>query len=180
MENANKDTVILIDSPEAAEPVNMPVWKSRNGRVYFDEMAARYDGCTHVKCKDCGALTPKHRTVCGSCEAIREQKRYDALPKARWDGVAMIYSEARDEYFVDVCSAEDSLDEGESLADLRLVICKPVFASPIDTSMWSDDLADDQDLPDELFDIVEEANREIAKLPPLCWEPGKFALDVGE
>ena len=59
MENANKDTVILRDSPEAAEPVNMPVWKSRNGRVYFDEMAARYDGCTHVKCKDCGVPTPK-------------------------------------------------------------------------------------------------------------------------
>ncbi len=177
------EPVIPYDSPEAAQIKTVTGWVSRDGRFLGnDEHTARYFGCTHRPCEDCGALTPVHGfTVCDNgCHQKRMIARYEAMPRAAWDGKAMLYSDARDEYFNDLERALDGLEEGETLADLRLIICKPNYPRRVDEDYWSDDLPTEEDgaLPGELLEAVCALNAVIDKLPPLSWYPGKFALDL--
>ncbi len=92
----------------------------------------------------------------------------------------MLYSDSRDEYFSSPEDAEDSLEEGQTLADLKLRICNPKYARPIDCSNWHDQLPDDDgcDAPDWLEDAIEQFNAAIS-VCPLSWYPGKVALKVG-
>ena len=58
----------MIDDPRAATLVTVAGWRSRDGRFYGDnEHAARWSGCTHVKCVSCGDPTNKICSVCQSC-----------------------------------------------------------------------------------------------------------------
>ena len=58
-----QEEVVMIDDPRAATLVTVTGWRSMDGRFYGDnEHAARWAGCTHVKCLACGKPTnPQHR-----------------------------------------------------------------------------------------------------------------------
>jgi hypothetical protein len=105
-------------------------------------------------------------------------ERFDSFPRAEWDGKAWLYSEAQDKYYPNPAEAEDALEEGETLADLRLVICNPNYVRQIDTEYFCDDLPEDSDdVPPEVEAAMEAFNEAVAGIV-LSWSPGKVALDV--
>lgn len=172
------EKIVMRDSDEAAKPHTMQGWLSRNGRFYADEATARYDGCTHIYCRDCNAPTEKNWLICGTCRDKADQSKYDAMPKKKWDGEAMLYSFAHEKYLCDLEEAESLLEPGETLDDLRLVICEPNYAKKIDIDHFCDDLAEDEDsLPAALQDAVDAFNKASDGIV-LSWSPGKFAPDL--
>lgn len=119
------ENIILIDDNDSATyRSNIEGWVSRNGRFYgSNEHSARYDGCTHTKCTDCGAVVTKGRTRCESCFTKKSIERYRALERTEWDGITPVYSEAIDEFFFDGDSLAEYIEENDA-SDLRLVLCK--------------------------------------------------------
>lgn len=178
------DKIILPDSQEAATyRTDIAGWVSRDGIFYGDgpkgERVARYIGCTHVLCKRCGEPTPKEHSLCDACTALYNADRYAAMPRAKWDGEAPLYSEVTEEFYGDLNAVGDTLKDGQTLADLRLVICEPVHATPLETDYFSDDLPDDGELPQQILDAIDAFNAAVAGVI-LSWRPGKTALDLEE
>lgn len=179
------DKIVMKDSPEAAEyRTDLKGWVSRNGIYYGDgansEDVARYNGCTHVACKYCAAPTEKSYTACRECRDKKELERFEALPRADWDGVAMLYSDTRSEFYRDLDEAEDVLEDGETLADLRLLICRPIYPRQLDSEFFGDNLPEDEErLPPVVEQAIEAFNAAVAGVI-LSWEPGKFALNTGD
>jgi hypothetical protein len=180
-----KEPVVLFDSPEAAHhQTGIKGWVSRRGH-YFGEGAngeglARYDGCTHVPCSDCGKLVEKGRTACDGCLNLAEIARYEAMPRAEWDGKAMLYSQACDRWYDSPDDAAEDLGEVDGideLSDMRLVICKPVYARQLESDYYADDMAEDQELPGAIIDAMNEFNKAVSGIV-LSWEPGKTALAI--
>lgn len=176
--------VVLFDSSEAAQyKTNLSGWVSRHGRFMGnDERAARYDGCTHTRCEDCGEPVDRGRLVCPKCGDARDAKRYAAMPKEEWNGEGMLYSDAADKYFLDFDDAEGFLeDEDGTLESLRLVICEPQFLPLLDPSDYGcDSLAEDGELPDAVIEAIEEFNKVIRKVGAVSWYPGKKAAIIPE
>lgn len=169
-----KDDVILMDSPEAAKPATVSGWISASGRFFTDERAARFDGCTHVRCQHCGAPAPKGYLSCNACREKRDREKFEAMEARDWDGEQMVYCEDREEYFSDPDAAIDTW-EGEGLP--RLVLCEPTFARAIDSSLWEDDLpGEEHEVPDWLAELVEEFNKKLEGTPVLSWFPGEYRL----
>jgi len=172
----DSDVIVMRDSPEAAKPHKLDGWLSRHGRFYGDEGTARYDGCTHVACKDCSGPTPKGYLFCDACKEKKDLARYEAKPKAAWNG-EFLYSDAYDQYFADPGEAEDSLEEGQTMADLRLVICKPNYVRPLESDYCIDEMAPDDEgsLPSEVDAAMDAFNKAVAGIV-LSWSPGDTAL----
>jgi hypothetical protein len=168
-------TCIMFDSPEAAHPGTVDGWISRDGYFYQDERTARYAGCTHRPCEDCGEATEKMYTNCESCRKKHEDARYMARPEAQWDGVQMVYSESRQEFYSSPEDAEDDMDNGGEIAGLRIVLCDPQYIHQIDTDYWCDDLPEDGEAPDELLAAIDAFNAATAGIV-LSWYPGKMRL----
>lgn len=173
--------IILNTSQEAAKFVeNTSGWVSRHGRFYGkDERAARWDGCTHVKCKDCGKQVPKSYLVCVDCHEKRAVARYDKLEKVEWDQEGLLYSDACGEFFRSWDEvAEFAEDHGVMMGGLRLVICEAVYLRGIDTDHWVDDMPDDWDgeLPSDVMSAMNELNAAIKDAGPVSWRPGKKAV----
>ena len=180
-----KEQVVLIDSPEAAHHrTGIRGWVSRRGN-YFGEGAngeglARYDGCTHVPCRQCGKPVEKSWTACDDCRNLAEIARYEAMPRAEWDGKAMLYSQANDKFYETPDDAAEDLDDADDeLSGLRLVICRPVYARQIESDYFSDDMAEDQELPGAIIDAMDAFNKAVAGII-VSWEPGKTALAMTE
>lgn len=179
MSEPKPKTIVMCDSPEAAQPHTMDGWESRTGVFYADERSARYAGCTHIKCESCGEPTRKGWLACGRCRENNDVARYNKKPRMEWDGEAMLYSEVMQDFFIDPESAEVFIDDGQTLADLRLVICEPVYAHPLGSDYCSGDLPDDSDgsLPTEIENAIDTFNKAIAGVI-LSWKPGKYALAI--
>ena len=179
-----RDEIVMRDSPEAAQyRTGIRGWVSRHGHYYGDgpqsEASARYAGCTHVGCSDCGAPTRKGSTKCRECRNKAEIARHESRPRAEWDGKAMLYSEARDKFYESPDDAEDDLDDGETLADMRLVICEPIYARQLEPDYFADDMAEDGELPAAVEEAMEVFNKSVAGIL-LSWSPGKVALALPE
>lgn len=171
-----KENIIPYDAPESAHIVTVTGWVSSKGRFYgSNEDLARYDGCTHRKCKECNALIPKWYTHCDFCRAERDVKRWESLPRKDWNCEDALYSESCDVYFLDIDQLSDyCLDHDIGVEQLRLVICEPISLSQIDSSYWHDELAEDQELPWEVEEAMEKLNEVIRAQPAVSWSPGKF------
>lgn len=169
--------VILPDDPRAATLQTVTGWVSRCGMFWGkDERMARFDGSTHRKCEKCGELV-EQRSYCRPCADRREVEKYEAMPRKEWDGKAMLYSITCDRYYADLDDAFGDVDEGETLEDLRLVICEPNHVRPLTEDYFSDDLPEEGDTTEELFEAIGAFN-EAVKGVVLSWSPGKFALLV--
>lgn len=178
------DKIIMYDSPEAATHVTgISGWVSADGRYFGDnEDAARYAGCTHVRCAECHNPTGKGWTLCDVCRDKADVKRYNQRPRVKWDGNVPLYSEELDEWFDDMCAVQDRLDELEerlSIADLRLVMGKPVYATPLEPDYFECNLPDDGYLPEQLLAAVEAFNEAVRGVV-LSWDPGKYAMEDEE
>lgn len=182
----NETDKIFPDSPEAAKLVTVTGWLSRDGRFYGDdERLARWDGSTHCKCQHCGTVTEKRWTACEACRSKAALERFLAMPEMEWDGKAMLYSYRFDAYYIDPSDALEALDTyepdddseggGETLADARLVICRPHYAQ-IDIEIFHDILpGDEADPPQELLDAIDVFNKTMKDVV-ISWEPGTFRL----
>lgn len=170
--------IVMYDSDDAARIKTVTGWVSRTGRFWGnDEHMARYDGSTHKVC-ECGEVV-ENRSYCRKCSERKEHEKYLAMPSIAWDGKAPLNLHGTDTYFFD----EDSLldhcaDVGCQPQDLPLVICVPLFATPIEGSEhYSDDLPEDGELPAELEEAFRVLNAAIqACKTPLCWYPGKQSV----
>lgn len=174
--------MIMIDSPDAATWQTVEGWVSRSGRFFGkNEQAARYDGCTHRYCEGCKTPIPSHGfTKCHACIAKSDAEKFAALPKAEWDGTALLYSEAKGVFYSSPDEAMDCLEEGETMESLRLVICVPQYPRSLDAEYFFDQLPEDFDtLPDDLEEAMDAFNAALEKMQPLSWTPGRTALALG-
>ncbi|MBI5520237.1 MAG: hypothetical protein HY916_09270 [Desulfovibrio sp.] len=184
----NEPFILRTDAAAAKYVTDIKGWVSSNSRFFGDgphaEDMARYDGCTHVPCGRCGLPTPKGYTACDACREIAEVERHATRERRQWDGTSMIYSEADDKWFRDLEEILDHCEEhGVTPESLRLLLCKPVYARPIDpVDHYVDDLpeeADEGDLPAELQEAFDALNKAIEGCRvPLSWQASKYALDL--
>ena len=171
--------IILSTSDEAATyRTDIKGWVSRAGRYFGeDERIARYDGCTHRPCEDCGAPTPKSYIRCDACQSKADVARWESLPLVEWDGETPLCEFDGDRYFFsedDVYDYADSIEE--KVSELRLVVCVPNCAQEVGAEYWCDDLAEGEDsLPGWLERALEQLNEAIAahRHEPLSWSAGK-------
>ena len=174
---------ILNTSEEAAKFVeNISGWVSRKGMFFGNnknsEMFARYDGCTHMACEDCGEPTRKMYTVCESCRDKRASLFYAKRERAEWDEKAPVYSEVADRYFYSWDEVNDYIEDNqpEKVDELRLIICDPVFLRPIDEDYWCDSLPEDGEMPDEVSVAINNLNNLLKSVGPISYLPGKKAV----
>lgn len=176
------EEVVMYDSPEAATyRTDITGWVSRAG-LYFGtgdaaETMARNSGCTHTRCASCGTVMPKGHLLCSHCRKLAADERYAKMPRAQLEDRAWLYARANDRYYGDLSEAEDDLEEGQTLADLQLVICEPIYARQIDEDFFQEDedMDFDGELPAEVRDAVAAYNRAVSGIV-LSWSPGKKAL----
>ena len=179
----NDQKIVMQDSDEAAQyRTDIKGWVSRTGLYCGDgdhgELLARYNGCTHRKCEKCDSSVEKN-SYCRQCRSDKARADFLAMPYAEWDGVAMLYSNVRDQYYSTPEDAEDALEEGETLLDLELIICKPNYARQIDDDYFCDDLPEDGDLPVEVEAAMKSFNAQV-KGVILSWYPGKTRFQLKE
>ncbi len=173
------EPIIMYDSPEAARPYTAEGWVSSKGYFFLDESIARYDGCTHQACRECGAPARKAYLVCDACLAKDQERRFLAKPTIEWDGQAMLYSDTKDRYYSDPDDAEDDLEDGQTLASLRLVVCVPQCARRLEVDDFIDELPDDEAAPDELLNAIYVFNAAMEG-KVLSWVPGPNRLEAAE
>lgn len=186
MNAEDKGKMILFDSKEAAQyQTGLSGWVSRHGHFWGnDERAARYDGCTHTYCEDCGEPVDRGRLMCPKCNEARNVKRYATMPKEAWNGKGMLYSDAADRYFSDWEEIEEFLIDDCTLGtatieSLRLIICEPQYLPLLDPSDYGcDSLAEDGELPDAVIQAIEDFNKVIKSVGPVSWFHGKRAVEI--
>lgn len=180
------DKMILNTSDEAAKLTTVTGWVSRDGLFYGnDERGARWSGCTHVACSNCGEPTNKSWTKCQPCRDKQDREKYASLPRVEWDGSTPLFSHERGEYAFSADDVQNWLDDDLTLEQLRLVVCEPVFARMVDDDYWECELPEDQSMRDvngDIADAIDALNEEIDKARkgdnPLSWQPGKHAAVV--
>ena len=175
---ATKQTpqMILASSPEAASIQTVTGWVARDGRYWGeDERMARYCGSTHRICE----ANPEHgpvenRSYCKACHAEKKDAEWQTMPKAPFAETLMpLCVFDSDRFFFDLddlcCWLEEHALNPEGV---RLVQCKPVHAKPIDPNdHFMDDLPEDGEVPDALYEAFAALNAVIAKCEPLSWRP---------
>lgn len=177
------DKQINYDSPEsAAYKTDICGWVSRNGHFWGkDEHMARYDGCTHLKCK-CGKYFPKEGyMICPECRVIHDQETYSSFPKEKWDDKAPIATFGGGEYFWSREDLDEYLEDNNlKVEDLQLVFCKPLLLPQFDAyDLLYDYLPDDdREVPNDIEDAVSALNEVLLKHKQLSWYPGKVAVIV--
>ncbi len=179
-----EEKIILNTSDEAATyRTGLEGWVTRNGRFWGeDERMARWDGCTHVLC-ECGKPVEKSWTKCPECRRASAVKRFEAMPKKVWDGESPLCLFDDDCFFWSQDDLTDYCEEsGHDPKDLKLVICKPIFARQIDPyDHYHDDIPEEGDLPGELVEAFDRLNEKIRECrEPLSWEPGSYAAEIRE
>ncbi|MBC05682.1 MULTISPECIES: hypothetical protein [unclassified Thalassospira] len=176
---------ILYSSPEAAERKEVTGWVSADGRFYGDnEHLARWAGCTHILCRECGKHEhEKSWTCCETCRDKHVIERYNAKPFKAWDG-ERLFSYSHERYFFDEQELIDfALEHNVLPGEMRLAICEPDILKMVDF----DDILVDR-LPEDLYlsDIAPELAEAVAKVndiiqqtkPVLAWNPGKYRTTV--
>lgn len=168
----SEEKIIPYDSDEACTKVTLELYKSSRGNLFLTEESARYDGCTHRPCPSCNKMADKGWTLCRECLELKAKNAYDTAPSKEWDGDSPLYSGVTGEYYRDL---EDIYDYELDPKELRLYICEKEYASPIDTSIWSDSLSVDEDhMHDALEELVDEFNEKLEKLDHLSWVSTKY------
>jgi hypothetical protein len=171
-------TEIILDTDDnAARLVTVELWQSSRGNLYNNEQAARYDGCTHRACDQCGKPTVKRYTICDKCREIKDSERYAALPKKQYDGSPVYSLITENCLFDNDAIMDDCVDSGLDIDELRLVFCEPNYPREIDPNdYFCDDLPEDGEIDGELLAAFDKLNEVIRTHKPLSWSPGKIAV----
>ena len=172
---------IMFSSDQAAKRVyGISGWVDSNDKFWGEEeFGARWAGCTHDVCIDCGAIVRKEHARCNDCANSIYAAKYLKMATREWDGECPLYAEAKDYYFEDKYELANYLEEFPcKLEDLRLMICEPVYFRSIPESFWEEDLQEHCDeLPEELAIALGSFNAFIYDLPAFSWQPSKYAVD---
>jgi len=174
-----KEPIVLFDSPEAAQFKTVGVWVSRHGRPCSDERCARYDGCTHYVCEECGQPYPK-TSYCIPCHDKMRRAIFDAMPKMPWDTTTPLVIFNTDIYFFDVGDLLDYCADNEVPPEsLPLVLCVPKETPELDPDdfFW-DVLGEGGDVPGEIVKAAEAFNAAVQAAGPLSWCEGTEAAIV--
>lgn len=197
--NDKKIGILHFGSDSAAQyRTNISGWVSRDGLFFGEgddaEDKARWVGCTHFTCSECGALATKkrnyHRTgICESCEEVKrdaerdkreeeEIEKYHAASKIEWDGVTPVYDEASEVFHF---STEDLYlwleeDPEHDAANCRLYLCKQAPLREICEAYWLDDMHVDAELPDIVVAGIEFLNKLLKETDSRQWEPTNQAV----
>ena len=102
---------------------------------------------------------------------------YERMPRAVWDGHVPLYSDYNDCWYSSVEEATDALLPGQCLAELRLIIGEPQYFYPLATDSYTDQCADDCELPEEIIDAIDAFNEAIKGIIA-TYEPGQYALAI--
>ncbi len=179
------DAVILDTSTEAAKFVtDIKGWVSKDGFFYGNnkasESAARYAGCTHRACGNCGKPAEKMYTVCPQCREILAIERYQKRELVEWDGKTPLYSDAYDEFFFDGDTLHEFINDLHRTApeEIRLILCEPGQLHQVDEDHWCDDLPEDGELPDSVFNALDALNLAIREAGTISWVPGELRVSV--
>lgn len=180
------ERIIFPEDPEAAQKITVEGWVSRGGLFYGnDERAARYRGCTHVHCSNCGEPAKQGYLICPACIAKKEKERFDSLPKVKWDGVTPICIYGSDQYFFDGDELDDYLDVHDLKAeDLMLVLCNPVYPQEIGSAISHYEFPEECDPGPMLEAAVDQFDKAIRKIveakEAMWWEETNIAVTVEE
>lgn len=194
------DKIILYDSNDAAKYcTNIEGWVSSKGHFYGkNEHGARYDGSTHKKCTNCNNIisTKSAYTLCNECrEKCASNDFLKKYPREWTDEYQYIYSEKLDEYFHtwedfaykiygETDDRNDVVIIDQPLIDkYRLILCEPTYLSKISDDHWYDELAEDQDLPEEIQWALDQFNKSIEQYNSenaISWFPGKYRVKIHE
>lgn len=175
-------SVIMYDSAEAASIKTITGWVSSAGRFWGDnEHMARYDGCTHMKCKN----NPDHpivesRGYCKTCNDEYRQKQFIAYESKAWDGKSPVAIYDSEDYFFSIEDLFDHLCDNEiQVREVQLVHCSPNYARQIDPNeYYSDDLPEDMEVDSELQRAFDELNEIIKNCSPLSYGQDKFKVEL--
>lgn len=170
-----EEIVLDTDDKAASYQTGIKGWVSRKEHFFGErEDLARYDGSTHRACNTCGAPSKHPYTACEACRDKRAEERYQSYERVKWDGESPVYSEALDRYFEspDQALEEDSL----TLESLRLFLCAPNYAPPVDEDRYTQLLPEDEmELPDRLKEAIDQFNQAIEGIC-LSWHPTKKVI----
>jgi len=172
---------ILYTSDESAKfTENMSGWVDRHGQFWGgDERSARYAGCTHIACPECGKPVIKGNLRCSDCQEKKAIEWYEKREKKEWDGKTMLYSDATGDFFQCLDDAEKYARDNEcTLESLRLVLCDPVRLRTIEEDCWYNDLPDVTELPGEVIVALKNLNDVIMNAEIVSWLPGDFAVKL--
>lgn len=177
------DKIIMYDSDEAAQYGERTIrgWFDRHNQYFAgNEHLARYSGATHKKCDKCGEIT----RVNGYCKTCHIKKREEVFAKAEvidWDGKCMVYSETLDEYYSEpILAVEDGDEHGIKPSELMLYECERLGLAELDSDQWYEELAEGDDVIDEIQGLVEKFNAGLVKLETNTWYPTSRAINVKE
>lgn len=168
------ETIVMFDSSEAATFRTVEGWVSRDGLFFGkDENTARYSGCTHRTCRECGAVVPKSRLVCDPCSDAKHLAKYLTFPVVEWlEGMA--YDFFTDEWFSDEDAVLDHYEENDlDIAKAQLVASEPVYAREVDPmDIYEGDLPEDGEIPSDVAVAFATLNETLkAARVVLCWRP---------
>lgn len=174
--------MVAYDSDEAASFITgIDGWVDRHGRFWGkDERMARWSGCTHTACSECGdPIKTRGYTLCGKCRKKSRSKKYYAMPSIKWDGETPLYSDSSDEYFFDADQIFDYTEEHEcTVGSMQLIVCQPNMFRELDSEYFCAELPEDGEIPAALTEALAYINEVISAQPPASWSPGKFAAEV--
>lgn len=178
--STNTKQILNTDNESARFVTGIEGWVDRNGRFFGnDKRAARWAGCTHIICPDCGRPTPKNYLRCADCRKKKAVLQYNQKEHKKWDGEIPIYSDMFDKYFFDEDALHDFMEECEcEIEELRLIICEPIYLKEIREDYFCDALADDGELSEAVIDALDNLNAVIRDEDPVSWFPGKYAADI--
>lgn len=183
----NEENIIMYDSPEAAKlKTGIKGWVSGAGYFYGnEEHLARWNGCTHLKCKECGTPHRKSYTICKKCrdkkQELKEKEVYGSMEVVVWNEDVPVCSCGSDNYFNSWDEIYSHCDEFEcSVRSLRLVICEGIALPEIDINdHFCDAMHEDQcsdDIDQDILDAADELNRLIKKARPMVYHEGDKAI----
>ncbi|MDE9558131.1 hypothetical protein KKJ06_22905, partial [Xenorhabdus bovienii] len=108
------------------------------------------------------------RDYCELCHAEKRQNQFNSMERQPWDRETPLVIFDTDQYFMGEDDLNDYCDEHQiKPSELQLVICEPNYPSEIDgEDYFSDDLAEDAELPTELQQAFDSLNAVIRNSPP--------------
>ena len=182
MNNEKPEMVLYKDAAKKVQEFKssggklIEIWETVNGYLLFDEDAARYKGCTHRACEDCGKPAEKAYTQCKACRDIESKKKFLNLPEKVWDNKTPLYSRDADEYFFDFDDLyDDMMYDNMTWDEMGLVICKPDRLLTVsEDSLIPCPIREDYELPNEVLGALQSLNTAIREADAASWYPGNI------
>jgi len=171
------DKPIFIESPQAAQIKTVTGWFSRIGTYWGnDEKMARFEGHTHIHCP-CGK--DHERGYCSIEHKQRLEKDFASYPKLPFDkGSGVFNLLGTDTFFYEFSGILEYISE-EGIVDinnLKLVHCEGQGLSTLDSDHWADELPEDGELPDCVYEAMQALNLAIKQAGDVSYYPASKAV----